>query len=65
MITTKQLEVLLEVYTKENLEKGLFFLVRKFFGKFHPFQGWDGVNVQNIIALLNSKKLIAKQKCWK
>ncbi len=45
MITKKQLEVLQEGYTKENLDKGLFFLARKFFVN-HPFENWEGVNGQ-------------------
>jgi hypothetical protein len=59
MLAKEQLEVLQEVYSKENLDKGLFFLVRKFFAQ-HPFQSWDGVNGQNIVSLLNSKKTFNK-----
>lgn len=59
MITTTKSEDVLDVYTKEHLEKGLFFLARKFFSK-HPFESWDGVNGQNIIVLLNSKKTYSK-----
>lgn len=59
MITTEPLEDLLDIYTKENLEKGLFFLARKFFIN-HPFESWDGVNGQNIIVVLNSKKTYSK-----
>lgn len=59
MITNQQLEVLLDVYTKDNLEKGLFFLARKFFVA-HPFQSWGNVDGQNIIVILNSKKTYSK-----
>lgn len=59
MITTEPLEALLEIYTKENLEKGLFFLARKFFIN-HPFESWENVNGQNIIVILNSKKTYSK-----
>ncbi len=59
MISIKDLEVLQEAYTKDNLDKGLFYLARKFFVT-HPFESWDGVTGQNIIALLNSKKTFTK-----
>lgn len=59
MIIKEQLEALQEAYTKDNLDKGLFFLARKFFVS-HPFESWEKVNAQNIIVLLNSKKTFTK-----
>ena len=59
MFTTEQLAILQESYTKDNLDKGLFYLSRKFFAN-HSFESWDSVNGQNIIALVNSKKTFTK-----
>jgi len=59
MFTKEQLDILQEAYTKDNLDKGLFFLAKKFFAN-HPVESWDGINVQNIISLLNSKKAFNK-----
>lgn len=59
MISKEKLELLQEAYTKDNLDKGLFFLARKFFVA-HPFESWEKVNAQNNIVLLNSKKTFTK-----
>ncbi|HEX8462618.1 MAG TPA: hypothetical protein VF623_14360, partial [Segetibacter sp.] len=59
MINSEQLFLLQEAYSKENLDKGLFHLARKFFAG-HPFETWEGYSGQNIISVINSKKTFTK-----
>lgn len=59
MLTKEQLAVLQDAYSKENLEKGLFSLVRQFFLT-RPSGKWAEVNVHAIVSLLNSQKTFNK-----
>lgn len=59
MFTKEKLNILQEIYNKENLDKGLFYLVRKFY-LHHPFDKWQDINAQTILNKLSVKKTFNK-----
>jgi hypothetical protein len=59
MLTKEKLNVLQEIYNKENLDKGLFNLVKKFY-LHHPFDTWRDVHAPTILNKLSVKKTFNK-----
>jgi hypothetical protein len=59
MISKEKLQALQEIYSKENLEKGIFTLVKKFYLE-NSFSKWQDINAQTILRRLSSKKPLNK-----
>jgi hypothetical protein len=59
MLTKEKLNVLQEIYNKENLDKGLFTLVKKFY-LHHPYNSWQDISAQTILNKLSVKKTFNK-----
>lgn len=59
MISKEKLLVLQEIYNKENLDKGLFTLVKKFY-LHNPFSQWGDVRGQDMLNRLSIKKTFNK-----
>jgi len=59
MLIKEKINVLQEIYNKENLDKGLFTLVKKFY-LHHPFDKWQDINAQTILNKLSVKKTFNK-----
>lgn len=61
MLSKDKLNVLQDIYNKENLEKGLFTLVKKFYFH-HPFDTWQEISAQTILNKLTVKKTFNKME---
>ncbi|MEJ7828357.1 MAG: hypothetical protein WKF91_09185, partial [Segetibacter sp.] len=59
MLSKDKLTVLQEIYNKENLEKGLFALARKFY-LHHTIDNWQDISARTILNKLTVKKTFNK-----
>ncbi len=59
MLSKDKLTVLQEIYNKENLEKGLFALARKFY-LHHTIDNWQDISARTILNKLTVKKTFTK-----